>query len=1031
MATISLKKIMHPMRVFFLSLVVCGTTFQSLKAQQSEGWAAGEIVLEYVSGDCTDPTNDVLYDVVLKFYRDDIGATGAPMPDDVPVFIFSPDNGIPITGAVLHIVDKIPNSERSVDQYCLNGNKDATEGAWYRSRNSFSVGADQLGNWFFAFQGRYGGNYRSAADRNIALGQNFYIETILNFNCGEVEGTVFDPIGNTNKDTIVYNPPPEFSPTDYVFEDPVASFCVGQTYEWNMKAIRGNNVDRVEFDFAPILTFRSQLANYFASENFSIKSPFPVTGLIDDSDLESRGILRFTADRPFTGPVPFYVKNFREVWRIQDGSPVLRLERGREQALLTQREYRFIFDTNCNSRLPDFEGGVMVPEAGNPIGVFQNTFNASEGAYEYDCATTEFTLRLSEPVLSESLGLIGVPYENQDQGFRLASWNGNTSPDIQNNPFLDDVPVESVDTIRIVNVDETDLLRVTLARSIGPGKYTLYMKKGDDLNTLVNRCESTIPEFDSLTTIYVNSDFTYEHPKDNYSYCFPAGEPPVARIDVDPQLNPNYYVGWQYYGGQRFFPPGVGPNQNPDSIFFDTTYLGPRTFRLDDPEDSNWVNRIGIGAGWWKVGLGLDFSTFDPQTGQLIESRICYDEDEFFLDTVTVDSVFIPDFDLCPDEDLPVIDLSAFSDDIIASTFQWGKWDTDFEDGDPDTEIGKRVFLDELGVDSVDRKYDRISTTPYIFDTRSAFTGVGDTNHFRALFNMRGKFVKNRTCPVQIPFKVLKQLVLGRIDPRDSSICVNEEYAIFNSDSASYFKPEQYTWQWFFEADSLEGDRYSSFVQGTGWHSFEVIKTTQDTFCINHDSIYVEIAPEIDSVRPTCSEVTFNNGNVEQVFTWDGVPSADSYEVREIRNAADFDDPRNGPWIPANQPSGFAHRAIGRQIALQVRASNDDVDENAICRYGDTAFAEPCEAIVKPTNVFTPNGDGINDFLKFDLVEIYPGTKLIIFNRWGNKIYEDDDYFNDWDGENYQEGTYFYVLEINDPDDIQGLMKGTFTIIRD
>jgi gliding motility-associated-like protein len=1027
MTTISSERMMHPLRMFFLALIL-SVGITAVNAQQSEGWAGGEIVFEYVSGDCLDPNNDVRYNVILKFYRDNIGVTGNNFPATLPVFVFSPDNNIPINSAFAHEVTLIPNSERNVQQYCLNSNRDATEGAWYRSTNPIVIKANELGNWFFAFVGRYGGNFRSSADRNIALGQNFYIESRLNFNCGNVVGTIFDPVTQTNIDTTVYNPPPEFSPTEYVFDDPVASFCVGKTYEWNIKAIPGNNVEDVEFEFAPIFTFRSQLANYLVNEGYSIKSPFPTNGIIDDSDLENRGILRFTAQKPFTGPVPFFVRNIRRVWRIQDGSPVNRLERGREFSVVSQREYRFIFDNNCNSRLPNFEAGILNPQPGNPIGVFQNTFNPVQNAYEYDCATTEFIFQLTEPVLTESLGLIGVPYDEQDQGFRFESVIDTTG-------FLDDIAVEKVEPLRIVNIDETDLLKVTLSRRVGPGRYRLFMKKGDDLNTLVNRCESVLPEDSTLAFIYVNDNFDYNHLEDNYSYCFPAGKPPTARISIDDAD----YVGWKYFGGERFFPPGSPGNPTfDDTIFFDTTYLGPKRFTLDRPDDPDWFNsKIEIGAGWWRVGAGYDFSTYDQQTGQIIEERICYGEDQFFVDTVTVEDLEIPDFDLCPQEDLPVIDLTAYSNDIIQNSFQWGKWD---QTGGPSGN-GLVTFTDQFGEDSLGRKYDRVSTKSSTFDVASAFTfgsGTGelptDTNVFRALFSMRGKFVRNRTCPVQIEFKVLKQLVPAKIRPKNSTICEDEEYTMYNADSLRYFKPEQMSFLWFFESDTLEQyDSLKSRVQGTGWHILEATKTTQDTFCITRDSLYVEIAPELDSISAICSEVTFKNGQVQQEFTWPAVPFAKSYDVRIVQNA-DTTNPNNfGPWVKSNGPGepALSHRTIGRQVALQIRAVNDSVDADAICRLGDISYAKPCEAIVKPTNVFTPNGDGINDFLKFDLVEIFPGSKLIVFNRWGNKVYEDTDYFNDWDGGDLQEGTYFYILDINDPDEQNDLMKGTFTIIRD
>jgi gliding motility-associated-like protein len=62
----------------------------------------------------------------------------------------------------------------------------------------------------------------------------------------------------------------------------------------------------------------------------------------------------------------------------------------------------------------------------------------------------------------------------------------------------------------------------------------------------------------------------------------------------------------------------------------------------------------------------------------------------------------------------------------------------------------------------------------------------------------------------------------------------------------------------------------------------------------------------------------------------------------------------------------------------------------------------------------TPNGDGINDALAFDYLDFYPDNELYILNRWGNVVYQTTNYQNDWIGSDFSEGTYFYLLKINE-----------------
>tara|TARA_B100000809_G_C15137944_1_gene531534 strand:+ start:177 stop:2561 length:2385 start_codon:yes stop_codon:yes gene_type:complete len=79
-------------------------------------------------------------------------------------------------------------------------------------------------------------------------------------------------------------------------------------------------------------------------------------------------------------------------------------------------------------------------------------------------------------------------------------------------------------------------------------------------------------------------------------------------------------------------------------------------------------------------------------------------------------------------------------------------------------------------------------------------------------------------------------------------------------------------------------------------------------------------------------------------------------------------------------------------------------------------------------NIITPNGDAINDLLIFKGIVNFPKNHLTVLNRWGKTIFEKDNYQNDWDGDNAKQGTYFYVLELNNTAKI--IHKGTFTLLK-
>ena len=84
-------------------------------------------------------------------------------------------------------------------------------------------------------------------------------------------------------------------------------------------------------------------------------------------------------------------------------------------------------------------------------------------------------------------------------------------------------------------------------------------------------------------------------------------------------------------------------------------------------------------------------------------------------------------------------------------------------------------------------------------------------------------------------------------------------------------------------------------------------------------------------------------------------------------------------------------------------------------------------------DVFSPNGDGVNDLWNVEMLDRFPGHTVQLFNRWGNVIWEAEGNFAGWDGRNSKGGempvgAYFYIIELNDP--TAKVYKGSVTLIR-
>lgn len=93
-----------------------------------------------------------------------------------------------------------------------------------------------------------------------------------------------------------------------------------------------------------------------------------------------------------------------------------------------------------------------------------------------------------------------------------------------------------------------------------------------------------------------------------------------------------------------------------------------------------------------------------------------------------------------------------------------------------------------------------------------------------------------------------------------------------------------------------------------------------------------------------------------------------------------------------------------------------------------------CTDIVIP-DVFTPNGDGINDLLVITCIENYPDNSLTIYNRWGEVMYQVEGYSNNWDGRGEKnksdvpDGTYAFIFKAKMGGEEKSL-TGSITITR-
>ncbi len=107
---------------------------------------------------------------------------------------------------------------------------------------------------------------------------------------------------------------------------------------------------------------------------------------------------------------------------------------------------------------------------------------------------------------------------------------------------------------------------------------------------------------------------------------------------------------------------------------------------------------------------------------------------------------------------------------------------------------------------------------------------------------------------------------------------------------------------------------------------------------------------------------------------------------------------------------------------------------NNLCSVTDTIELFDCPELIVP-NVFSPNNDGHNDTFK-PKAESIGRFKMTIFNRWGDVIFQTEDYLNGWNGEINKkpaaDGVYFWTIEYAEKffDGNMKVKQGSVTLLR-
>ena len=257
----------------------------------------------------------------------------------------------------------------------------------------------------------------------------------------------------------------------------------------------------------------------------------------------------------------------------------------------------------------------------------------------------------------------------------------------------------------------------------------------------------------------------------------------------------------------------------------------------------------------------------------------------------------------------------------------------------------------------------------------------------------------------------------------DSPLCPGDA-TVLEAGISTGVGPFTYDW-------SSGGDGTTETVN---FDASQIVTLTVTDACGIQDSFDVEVEyPVWDPITGNDPEVclgiqgdlNLTGGVGEADFAGNWVGQYEFY-TWQYSNYDASGNPQDSAFVLVDDALDSLAAFIGPSGNFQAGLTQGDMDIYVIdqCGAEGTFNVSVIACDTEIPNVFSPNGDSMNDFFRIPGIEGFPNSKLEIYNRWGNVIYQSNDYGGGWDGrinnEPVADGTYYYILRRSDGENFHG-----------
>ena len=225
-----------------------------------------------------------------------------------------------------------------------------------------------------------------------------------------------------------------------------------------------------------------------------------------------------------------------------------------------------------------------------------------------------------------------------------------------------------------------------------------------------------------------------------------------------------------------------------------------------------------------------------------------------------------------------------------------------------------------------------------------------------------------------------------------------------------------------------------------------MLKEIQDVGPFDGEIIYLQVTSELNTeiislkVVNSCNETFYSNQ--QQTIVVSGLELKGENCIRLNWNINRFwenDNLGHEIWYSENGQTGWkivAENTPGTEFKFPLNGLSlthffriREINRDKNLESWSNTINVKVEGTLTIPDIFTPNGDGINDEWEIRNVQFHPFQQAVIYNRYGQVIYECKNEFIPWDGRIKGEiiqGTYLYQITF----DAENTIYGQITILQ-